>query len=158
MFCNYCGAALSKPFQFCSACGRPVGNAPMMPVQSRIAGHLRLLGILWIAISAGFRLIPGVALLAIFRPENRFFPHEVPTFVFDLLQTIGWVFVGIAVIGIAAGWGLLEKQPWARMLAIALRCFSLVEPPFGTALGIYTLWVLLPAKSEQEYSQISRAA
>jgi hypothetical protein len=30
--------------------------------------------------------------------------------------------------------------------------------PFGTALGAYTLWVLLPAQSEQEYEQISRAA
>ena len=30
--------------------------------------------------------------------------------------------------------------------------------PFGTALGIYTLWVLLPAEAEQEYNQESRAA
>jgi hypothetical protein len=30
--------------------------------------------------------------------------------------------------------------------------------PFGTALGVYTLWVLLPAKSEEEYRQMERAA
>jgi hypothetical protein len=30
--------------------------------------------------------------------------------------------------------------------------------PFGTALGIYTLWVLLPGDSEQEYRRLSRAA
>jgi hypothetical protein len=30
--------------------------------------------------------------------------------------------------------------------------------PFGTALGIYTLSVLLPAGSEEEYRRISRAA
>jgi len=27
--------------------------------------------------------------------------------------------------------------------------------PLGTALGIYTLWVLLPAKSEQEYRELA---
>jgi hypothetical protein len=30
--------------------------------------------------------------------------------------------------------------------------------PVGTALGIYTLWVLLPAQSEEEFRQISNAA
>ena len=69
----------------------------------------------------------------------------------------GLLLVG-GVIGIVAGWGLLERQPWARMLAIVLGCFSLLDMPFGTALGIYTLWVLLPAASEEEYRRIARAA
>jgi len=30
--------------------------------------------------------------------------------------------------------------------------------PMGTALGIYTLWVLLPASSEYEYRRMSRVA
>jgi hypothetical protein len=157
MFCNHCGAELHKPFSFCSGCGKPVGNVPLMPARSRIAGHIRLLGIFWLAISA-FRLIPGVALLAIFRPENHLIPPDVPPFVMDMLQTIGWIFVVAALLGVAAGWGLLERQPWARMLAIILGCFGLIEVPFGTSIGIYSLWVLLPAKSEQEYTQMSRAA
>ena len=64
----------------------------------------------------------------------------------------------MSLAGIAAGWGLLQRQPWARMLAIVLGCISLFDMPFGTALGIYTLWVLLPAKSEEEYRQIAKAA
>jgi hypothetical protein len=157
MFCNHCGSALHKPFSFCSACGKPAGNVPLQPVRSRIAGHIRLLGIFWLAFSA-FRLIPGAFLLAFSHVGRHLFPPEVPGFVLELLQAIGWVLVGAALLGIAAGWGLLERQPWARMLAIILGCFGLIEPPFGTAIGIYTLWVLLPAASEQEYSQISRAA
>jgi hypothetical protein len=35
---------------------------------------------------------------------------------------------------------------------------NLIDMPFGTALGTYTLWVLLPRKSEEEYRQIARAA
>ena len=45
---------------------------------------------------------------------------------------------------------------WARILAIILAFLSLIHVPFGTALGIYTLWVLLPASSEQEYQRIAR--
>lgn len=56
------------------------------------------------------------------------------------------------------GVGLLNRAPWARMMAIVLGCICLIDMPFGTALGAYTLWVLLPAQSEQEYQQISRAA
>jgi hypothetical protein len=29
--------------------------------------------------------------------------------------------------------------------------------PFGTALGIYTLWVMLPNSSEMEYRQMARS-
>jgi hypothetical protein len=129
-----------------------------MPVKSRIAGHIRLLGIFWIAISA-YRLLPGLFLFSVFRHGDPWFlPPEVPFFVHGLIRTVGSLFLAGGLLGIVTGWGLLERQSWARMLAIVLGCFSLVEMPLGTALGIYTLWVLLPAQSEQEYRQISRVA
>jgi hypothetical protein len=34
---------------------------------------------------------------------------------------------------------------------------SLFNIPIGTALGVYTLWVLLPAQSEEEYRAFSQA-
>jgi len=34
----------------------------------------------------------------------------------------------------------------------------LINAPFGTALGIYTLWVLLPAQSEEEYEKYLAAS
>jgi hypothetical protein len=85
-------------------------------------------------------------------------PDDVPSFVHALLPAIGVVFLFCAAVGIAAGWGLLAHQPWARMLTIVFGALSLVDIPFGTALGIYTLWVLLPAESEQEYRSMSQAA
>jgi len=126
-----------------------------MPRQGRIAGHIRLLGILWLAISA-LRLIPGLILIAI--AGSRIFPPDIPPFVQALLPAIGLCFLLVAGIGIAIGWGLLARQPWARMLTIIFGAISLVDIPFGTALGIYTLWVLLPAESEQEYKSMASAA
>ena len=158
MFCDRCGTRLQDAQQFCPACGKTARTVPLMPVQSRIHGHVRLLGILWLALSA-FRLIPGIFLVAMFRHGTiGFLPPEVPFFVHGLIRAAGVLMLGAAALGILTGWGLLDRQPWARMLAIVLGCFNLVDMPFGTALGIYTLWVLLPAKSEAEYRQIAKAA
>ena len=158
MFCHLCGGQLQPGAAFCPSCAKPVGGGvPMMPQPGRIAGHVRLLGILWVALSA-FRLIPGLILLALFSRRMPFLPPEVPFFVHGIVQTVGWLFLAGGVIGIIAGWGLLDRQPWARMLSIVLGCFNLIDMPFGTALGIYTLWVLLPARSEQEYRGLARVA
>jgi hypothetical protein len=157
MFCDRCGASLQGTPNFCPICGRPFAAAPLMPVQNRTAGHVRLLGILWLALSA-FRLLPGLFLLSFVSHSFRWWGSGIPFFVPGLIRMVGFALIAGGVIGIVAGWGLLDRQPWARMLALILGCFNLVDMPFGTALGVYTLWVLLPAQSEQEYRQISRVA
>ena len=157
MFCHRCGTQLQDAASFCPSCGKPVGGVPLMPPHNRIAGHVRLLGIFWLALSA-FRLIPGLFLLSFFDRGLWFLPPEVPAFVHGMLHAVGWLFLASGVIGLIAGWGLLDRQPWARMLAIVVGCLNLLDMPFGTALGIYTLWVLLPAESEREYRSVARAA
>jgi zinc-ribbon domain len=162
MYCTACGAQMDDAAKFCSKCGQTVGGPPLMPVKSRLAGHIRLLGIFWLAISA-FRLIPGVVLVTLFGWQNRVFgpgtfPPGAPAFVAPFVSLIGWIFVCSAAAGFAAGWGLLSRQAWARMLTIILGALALIDIPFGTVLGIYTLWVLLPAEAEEEYErQVAQA-
>ena len=157
MFCDRCGSEIRDNENFCPKCGNPVGAAAAPLVRSRLNRHLRLLGILWLALSA-FRLIPGFILLSSFGQAIIAEDPNAPLFLHSLLRTIGAVILVMAVLGLATGWGLLTRQPWARMLAIVLGCISLImDIPLGTALGIYTLWVLLPAESEQEYRQLAHA-
>jgi len=54
----------------------------------------------------------------------------------------------LAAPSIIAGVGLLKYRSWARMLTIVLSALHLLSVPFGTALGIYGLWVLLKPESE----------
>ena len=158
MFCHSCGTRIPDGAGFCPSCGQSLRTAPLMPPSpGRIAGHVRLLGILWIAMSV-FHLIPSLFLLAMFNHGFGFLPPTVPYFVHGIVQAVGWFLMGGSVLGLIAGWGLLDRQPWARMLTIVLGFLHLLNMPFGTALGIYTLWVLLPAQSEQEYRQVARAA
>lgn len=59
---------------------------------------------------------------------------------------IFWLTIGIP--GIIAGWGLLNRKPWARVLAIILSAIGLINVPVGTAVGIYGLWVLFHKDTE----------
>ena len=53
----------------------------------------------------------------------------------------------ISLPGIIAGIGLLKYRPWARILAIIIGVLHLLSFPFGTALGVYALYVLLNAEA-----------
>jgi hypothetical protein len=60
------------------------------------------------------------------------------------------LFAALAVIGIvwgaahvAVGVPLRRLRHWTRLLALLLGSVDLLLLPYGTALGIYTLWVLL---------------
>ena len=163
MFCVQCGTTIEAGQSFCPGCGRPAGDAPppvpppAVPAQSRVSGNLRLLAFLWLAISV-IRLIPGLVMLTIFSSVASFLPPDVPTFVYSIIQMVAYLFIGFAAIGLVAGWGLLQRLPWARTLALVLGLLSLIDIPLGTAIGIYTLWVLAPGDSEAEYRRISQPA
>jgi hypothetical protein len=55
----------------------------------------------------------------------------------------------LSLPGLVGGFGLLQFKPWARMLVIILSVFELLSVPFGTAIGIYGLWVLLNTETER---------
>jgi hypothetical protein len=57
-----------------------------------------------------------------------------------------------AVPGVVAGVGLLKRQPWARILGIVMSALSLMHVPFGTALGVYGLWVLFQREAERLFT------
>jgi hypothetical protein len=118
-----------------------------------------VLGTLWIVFSV-LRLIPGLALIAFGQMRFPFMlmpmPESMPPFVTPFLGAIGWLITGFAIAGAIAGWGLMARYPWARMLAIILGCISLIHFPLGTALGIYTFWVLLSQGADTEYRSLAR--
>lgn len=182
MNCTQCGTTVQPGQAFCPSCGRPVteapaGTPPAVPTGStqpsggaltgtgtapiRMAQHLKVVAILWIVYSA-LRLIPGLALMFLGHAHLPFlfapFPAASLGFMGHFLAAVGLVLAAIGVIGIIAGVGLLHYRPWARILTIVLACISLIHLPFGTALGIYTLWVLLTGGADREYQRLSHQA
>jgi hypothetical protein len=153
MFCDACGNQLTETGSFCAHCGKAVGRATVSAApRGRVDGNLQLLGILWVAIGV-FRLFPGFIMFALV--SRAMMPDAVPMFVRGMFPVLGGFFSIFAVASIVTAVGLLTRQPWGRMLAIVFGGLNLVDIPFGTAIGVYTLWVLLPQEAEREYRQIA---
>jgi zinc-ribbon domain len=172
MFCSNCGSTLMPGQNFCSKCGKQVAaeviappaapppqatSAPLPVVQGKIEKHTRILAILWLVVSI-IRLVPALALWFGSGIAMHFVPFPFRAFVLPLAGFIGALLFATAVLGFLAGWGLLNYRSWARMLAMIVGIIALIHFPLGTALGIYTLWVLLPAESEREYQRLAHSA
>jgi len=160
MFCARCGSALQPNATACSQCGRRIGDPVSAVAQSRLDRHLHTLGVLWIVIG-GLFMIPALILLilgpvigAAIREHHPFGPALVPL----LLWTAGGTLIILAAGGVCVGLGLMQRRPWARAAALILGVLAIFHPPFGTALGVYTLWVLLADERGDEYRYLTRSA
>ena len=49
----------------------------------------------------------------------------------------------ISTLGLIGGIGLLVYKNWARYLVLVIAALGCVNIPIGTALGIYSIWVLV---------------
>ncbi len=74
-------------------------------------------------------------------------PHEVPM---ELVKVVPIVltFAGIwvilvSILGIVAAAAVLRRKEWGRILLLVISFFTLIRIPLGTALGVYSIWVLL---------------
>ena len=69
--------------------------------------------------------------------------------------SVGVVLAMFGVLHLVLAYGLFERESWARMLGLVIGFLALLRFPLGTALGIYTLWVLLPEESGAEYDRLA---
>ena len=160
MFCTRCGAPMQPNAQACSQCGRRIGDPVSALAHSRLDRHLHTLGVLWIVIGCLF-MIPALA-LAFLGPligEAIAGHHSFdPSLAALLLRLAEGTLVILAAGGVCVGLGLIQRRPWARIAALVLGILAVVHPPLGTALGIYTLWVLLADDGGNEYRYLTRSA
>ena len=168
MYCSACGQPLDVSQTICRQCGRqsvPLASPVGLPNSYlRVHRHVQTLAILWIAYSLWILLHWAITvgiLAGIFGHWGRMGqgfgdPYSFPFMhVSWLVPLITAVMAGRAVLCVVTGVSLLRRAPWARILAIVTAFLALIHPLTGTALAIYTLWVLLPSASGQEYEQIA---
>jgi hypothetical protein len=122
-----------------------------------------MLAVFWIALSAlnllkaGGRLV-GARVIGLWGHgwfDDAGWGFPAGAIIPAVLSTMGMLSLVLAGIGFVVGFGLMERRPWARTMAIVVGIIALLNPILGTVLGIYTLWVLLPADAEAEYGKIS---
>jgi zinc-ribbon domain len=157
MFCDRCGTPLQPDFNVCPHCGKRVG-APATAGHdpSRLEGHVRTLGTLWIILGALW-LFPSFFMITMGHAAH-FVTRGWPMWGFmtaPFMFGLGSMFLLLAAGAICVGWGLMRHEPWARTAAIVVGILAIFHPLLGTLLGIYTLWVLLPRDAAWQYEHTS---
>ncbi len=110
--------------------------------------HKRILSILFIV--HGVLQALGMLLVSLFL--SAFLPFIISEAEAEAREILEWIlpflqFVGFAIIAlfsipsIVGGIALLNGKKWALTLLLVLGCIKLLSFPFGTALGIYSIWV-----------------
>jgi hypothetical protein len=160
MNCMKCQNAMNPQERFCSKCGTDSSVERVEtsgPDRSRdwdthvkIVGSLFIISALFMAIPAvGLLLFPGMIMTGM---AQRPFPFAGPFF-----TSIALAFFCIPVVNVFTGIGLLRYREWARVVAQVLAAFMLIAFPFGTAIGIYTFWVLLSSDGSASYKRGNRS-
>lgn len=104
--------------------------------------HIEILGILYI-ISGGLGLlIGGVLFFLVLGPGLVSGNPGAMTILGIIGSAIAFFFFIFSIPEIIGGIFLLQRKPWSRILVLVLGFLNLLDFPFGTALGIYTIIVL----------------
>ena len=117
--------------------------------------HLNILAVLHFCLSAFGLFIAAMVLLGTVGAGaflSMAHGPDVPVWTGLLVGTVGtvvsMVFAILALPGLALAYGLWKRRSWARVLGIVLGVLNLFHFPFGTIIGVYTLWVMLQPETK----------
>jgi hypothetical protein len=116
--------------------------------------HIELLGILNI-IYHFIEFLVGVGFFLFFPSIGLITGEPIAMGILTIIGTLlGGFLLVLSIPGIIAGFGLLKLRPWARILALIMACVNMLSIPVGTALGVYSFWVLMKDEVIQEFSKV----
>ena len=121
----------------------PLCNERLLRDDGDMDHHLRIVG--WIyTVLGGISLIAGCIFILFLYTGLTVLGPDTQT----ILKSagLGTVLLGVlivaSVLSLITGIALLKGKGWGRVIAMVMAIIGLLDIPFGTALGIYTLWVL----------------
>lgn len=105
--------------------------------------HITLLGVLHIARGA-FVLLVGVLLFAVLTGIGAISEDSTALGVLGFIGTgLMLLLTALAIPSVLAGIGVLLRREWGRILALVVGILSLLDIPIGTAIGVYSIWLLM---------------
>lgn len=105
--------------------------------------HINIVAALQIGLSI-FNLLVALLIFTVLKLVIGFVDDSSGEMVLSIVaNVIAIVFIILSVPGILAGLGLYKRQEWARILTLVLSIIQVFSFPFGTAIGIYSIWALI---------------
>ena len=93
----------------------------------------------------------GVGAVALITSSNRGSGGVAAGLTAVLFTTLAIIAIVWGAAHVVAGVPLRRRRPWARLMALALGSIDLVLLPYGTALGVYALYLLLSEDAKQMF-------
>jgi hypothetical protein len=128
-----------------------------------VAAQVDFLGVLFIVWGLLTTLVGvstlalGVGAVALIASANRGgggqFAAGLTAAAFTALAIIAMLWGAAHVV---VGVPLRRHRPWARLGALMLGSVDLLLLPYGTALGVYAIWILLHEEGKRLFSETSR--
>jgi hypothetical protein len=114
--------------------------------------HIKVLGFIYI-IAGVILVVLGLFLFGILGGAGLLSQDKQAFLITGFIGTaLAVFFFVLSVPSIIAGIGLLKRREWARILTIILGIFHLFGFPIGTAIGVYTLYVLFNDQAKALFS------
>ena len=110
--------------------------------------HIDVVSVLWI-VSGSLGILLGFFTFWLFYGIS--FIPDIDWEATQILRVVGiWggaIIAFFSIPEIIAGVGLIKRKEWGRILALVVSFFNLIWFPLGTALGVYSIIILLNDES-----------
>ena len=144
--CQFCAEEIQDDATICKHCRKKQNGRDMNK-------HVTILGILFISFGC-LLCVGGIVVNLVVPMAGNISGNDVAMRITSIIgDTLGIFLVILSMPNIIGGIGLLKRKYWARILILVLCFLSLLSIPFGTALGIYGIWILLKSETVEIFNQ-----
>jgi hypothetical protein len=113
--------------------------------------HINIVASLHIGLSI-LGILIGVFVFIILHFAGDISGDEQAQFILSIVSRVlaGFMFF-MSIPGLVAGIGLFKRKEWARILTLIISVISLLNFPFGTAVGVYSIWALVNPEIAEKF-------
>jgi len=115
--------------------------------------HINVVAALHIGLSV-LTIIIGLLLYVVLFFVGDIADDNEAQFVLGIIANVLIIFfMVLSIPGIIAGIGLFKRKEWARILALIISVLDLFNFPFGTAVGVYSIWALVQPEVVEKFKK-----
>ncbi len=114
-----------------------------IPAENKMEKHLTVVA----ALQVGFSLLGIIAAIIVYTVLHNVMQiadePEVSNVLGVIARYVSLFLLIVSIPGLIGGIGLFMNKSWARILVLIISVLSLLNIPIGTAVAIYSIWVLV---------------